>query len=269
VNLSRFALQFCLFAVGIVAASASPLISESELKRIEAEALVALKGAKLDRDRYYYAHLIAARELNAHGFKEKAREYFSKALALPTTESKSEPAIELFHDSLRRGDDKQARLDLELALKHTSDRDTKLYLKAMADGFLDRRADSNPLLDGLQGHPMLWKQIERLMRERHYSVALAMLDRDGFVDAPITDKVTYDLLSVLVNGTRAGQLLCEPTLAQYPDAYSYSIKICSLLASLKRSGRADTVKVAEVRKFFEREKVRKPELLSAIEDLPK
>jgi hypothetical protein len=107
------------------------------------------------------------------------------------------------------------------------------------------------------------------MRQRRYPEALALLDREGFAEAPITEKITYDLLSVLVNGKRSGPLLCEPILKQYPDAYSYSIRICAALVSARAEGRVDPRRLADVREFFEHEKIRKPELLTAVEDLPR
>lgn len=247
---------------------ASPLVSPRDLKRIEAQFTAALKKEKPDPDRLYWIHVLAARELNAHGFKSKAREYFQRAMALPTKESKSEPAIELFHDSLQRGDSNQAKLDLEVALKNTSDEETRTYLKGLADGVLEGKLQGNPLATGLYGQPMVWKHLGLLMSQRRYSEALAMLDRDALEHGNIQEKITYDLLSVLVNQKRAGPLLCEPVLKKYPDAYSYSMKTCSLLLEFKTTGKKDPEKLKDVQNFFEREQVKNTEILAALKELP-
>jgi len=246
----------------------SPLVSEKDLKRIETEFATALKKEKPNADRLYWIHVLAARELSAHGFKTKAREYFQKALALPTQESKSEPAIELFHDSLQRGDEKQAKMDLELALRFASDEETRTYLKGLAEGVLEGKFKGNPLAAGLYGQPMVWKHLSLLMNQRRYSEALAMLDRSALEEGNIQEKITYDLLSVLVNQKRSGPLLCEPVLKKYPDAYSYSMKTCAILLEVRSTGKKDPEKLKDVQNFFEREKIQNTELLAALKDLP-
>ena len=75
---------------------ASPIVSQKDLTRIEAEFKRALEQQRPDVDHLYYLYLLAARELRAHGFEVKAREYYQKALTVHTSQDKSEAAIEVF-----------------------------------------------------------------------------------------------------------------------------------------------------------------------------
>jgi hypothetical protein len=252
-------------------AFSSPFGNESELSRIEKEYEALIKKEKPDAAHLFHLHLIAARELNAHGFKAKAREYYLKAMAVKTTEDKSEPAIELFHlslqDFMKSGKAEQARKDLTQALAAISDPDKKKYIQDLASGLLDGKVENNPLRAGMAGQAMLESKLVSFVEKKRYAEAFSMLDRESTSKSDIQSKITYDVLAVSVIGKKAAPLLCEETFKKYPKSYSYSVISCDLLLYYLATGSKSAAKLEKLREFFRTEKSSQKYLLSILEDL--
>lgn len=250
---------------------ASPLGDEKDLARIEKEYSALIKKEKPDAAHLFHLHLIAARELNAHGFKAKAREYYLKAIEVKTTEDKSEPAIELFHlsiqDFLKSGKPEQARKDLARALDVVTDSEKKDYLRNLASGLLDGKVENNPLRAGMAGQAMLESKLVSFIENQRYAEAFSMLDREGISKSDIQAKISYDTLAVAVIGKKAAPLLCEDTFKKYPGSYSYSMITCDVLLDYLSSGKKDAARVQKLRDFFKAEKSSQKYLLSIVENL--
>ena len=252
-------------------AAASPFGNEADLKRIEKEYEALIKKEKPDAAHLFHLHLIAARELNAHGFKAKAREYYLKSMAVKTTEDKSEPAIELFHlsiqDFLKTGKPEQARKDLATALEVVTDSEKKDYLRNLASGILDGKVENNPLRKGMAGQAMLEAKLLSFVEKKRYAEAFSMLDRESTSKSDIQSKITYDVLAVSVIGKKAAPLLCEETFKKYPKSYSYSMISCDMLLDYLATGSKNAAKLEKLREFFRTEKSSQKYLLSVLEDL--
>ncbi len=251
--------------------SASPLATEADLRRIEKEYEALIKKEKPDAAHLFHLHLIAARELNGHGFKAKAREYYLKAMDVKTTEDKSEPAIELFHlsiqDFLKSGKPEQARKDLARALEVVTDAERKDYLRNLAAGILDGKVDNNPLRKGMAGQAMLEARLVSFIESKRFAEAFSMLDREAISQSDIQSKITYDALAVSVIGKKAAPLLCEETYKKYRDSYSYSMMTCDVLLAYLSSGKKDAGKLQRLRDFFKNEGTSQKYLLSIVEGL--
>ncbi len=261
-----------IVSLSLVAALSAATAGPPGLARIEHEFQAAIEKRNPDPDRLYHLHLIAARELRLHGFGAKAQDYYKKALAIRTNEDKAEPAIEVFHHSLREfqlsGKPEQVRRDLELALRHTTDPTARSYLESMASGFLDASGPSPMLEQSLYAHPLLKRRLNFLIEQKKFPEALAMLDRESLARASVLEQVTFDALLVVVNGKASGPLLCEASLRAYPDAYALSTKACRVLVGYIETGKKDPALLADLALFYEKESIRDTSILRTLEALP-
>ncbi len=250
-NTMRAWLMISVFLCAAPSHAAAEISADSKaLASIEKELKQAIAHEKPDAAHLFHIYRIAGREFQAYGFLKQARSVYEKALAVKTDEDPSEPIIQLLQLDYLEKNLKEQKRHLAIARARIKNSDLLEYVEWYEKALVGGEKGPERFEGGLFGAPARWSMLEKLMREKKFNEAFALINPKGVEQSSLPHRITYDLLNVLVNRRKAGNLFCADDLKKYPDAYSYSIRLCKILSSYIEKGAVDPAAWQSLESFF-------------------
>lgn len=244
---------------------ATPL--QVEVEKLEKEMVDELNKKNVGPETIFYHYLLAGRETLTLGADEYSKKYFTKALEMNVTANKTEAYVDLIalaHRNKNEAEKKKLIQDFSIYFEKNPQHlnpQMKSYLEYLKSG----RPDAS--LEPYFGYYTSMIDLENLIKKKSYLEAYLMMNPKGLKGADIGLKTTYDLLNVLVNKKKTKKFLCMDTYKKFPNAFSYSVKICGAIEQYMKEGKVASTRIDDLKKYFEKNHQDKSFLLSALEDL--
>jgi hypothetical protein len=251
---------------------ALPQSANEELitEELEQRLLREFKAANPSGDQQILIYSMVGQELLFYSQDEKAKSYLEKAIDAQGTEDKTQAYLDLImlETKYRRQ---------ETALQHITELESywkehpKTRVKELAEIVQDlRRLNSGEDLEGLTtflASVGISQRFTQLMKAGHYAQALSLVNNEQVGDSTIVIKTKVDLLRSLTRGRAQSELLCADTFAQYPNAYSYSMMICSILHDYQKEGTLNLETFKRLEEYFKHDHKHESYLLQMVKKL--
>ncbi|HXH74753.1 MAG TPA: hypothetical protein VNJ08_07290 [Bacteriovoracaceae bacterium] len=209
------------------------------------------KLEKTQPEKVYWLYLAGARELTLFHYKEKASQYYEKALK---TNPKSEDKTEIYIQLVNLNRDNKSKVES--------------YLKNLDQWFESHPEKATPEIKewmkvvkgttpvkNVPPFLLRWAtdhKIVELMKENKFKEAYSLVSPEGLEVKDINSKIEYDVLSSLVVGKESPRLYCGPALKKYPNSIAWPIRICRYLTDWK-NGTKSTESVSTIRQQLKTE----------------
>ncbi len=211
----------------------SPLWAELDKAAMKSMETILKKYAidqKLTSDKKFSLYATAALELEQFGFKEKASEYFKKAIELEASAPNSTQKFDLYTEYLfhlsKQDQNKAREFYFQKYKKEVANSDYPKKDELIS--FWDNHFSEEPKQDKPFFNQFYKDQkIKSYFEEKKYKEAFALVKDQQLKDANINMKLEYDTLATINHEKK--QLYCLDMLNDYPDSYSIPVEICRYL----------------------------------------
>jgi len=244
---------------------------DTKIAEIEKVILEKMQQTSLSNKEKYFIYNMAGREFYYYQKYDKSAEYYQKSIETGFDTNLSEAYINLIAISLTKKDQSNFNKQVEIAnnyfAKNKEYKTTEIdqYMQMMTNFAKNNFSGEVP---AFYGHYQKTMQLEKLIKEKNYRDAIALLNPLAIAESNNYDmESTYDLLNVLTNGSKVSHLLCSKTLKKYPNSFSYSVIICDNLTFYLKNKKLSTEKVQYLTKYFKEINQNKSYLLTALQDL--
>ncbi|WP_157868276.1 tetratricopeptide repeat protein [Halobacteriovorax marinus] len=218
-----------IFFVFILVMSPSLYAQELNLETIEKMFLEEIQKAQSNDKDKYFLYSLAARELYAHKYYDKAVEYYEKAKGLKVSEDKTEVYVNLMAiDFAKSKSISKSRYDEAMKYfkdsKKIENKEIARYMNFINESFFQK--DGAKSFKGFYGEFTKQKSIQALIEGKEYVKALSLMNPKGIEERDLVTRVKYDLLRSLTLGKKKFNLACNSSLEKYPNSVAWTISVC-------------------------------------------
>lgn len=208
-----------------------------------------------NEERKTLVYLIAGQEFLFHKDYKNAKKFYQLAINTKGQEDKTQAYIDLILIAQLQDNEAEARTILqELKTyvkaheKYQSDALTE-YL-AELENYLSEEPHHRAQVAGYLRQAAREKNFAQAMKDHDYLLALSYINLERVPESGIIMQTKVDLLRSLTGGPSGRELFCAPTFKKHPNAFSYSMMICSLLHDYHARRPLDQQKLSQLEDYF-------------------
>ena len=217
--------------------------------------------SKLTDAQSFSLNATVAMELKQYGYKDKATEYFKKAIELADKAPKKSEKYDLYTEylfHLVKTNEAQAKTFYEKTYKPTLEKSSYEKKDGLLSFWSNHFSKDPKINQPFFNQYYKDKKIKSLIEEKKYSEAYKIIEGADLKEANINSQLEFDVLSTLNH--KKGKLYCLNMLNEYPESYAITVETCRYLKDRK-------LKFGTLQALEKRTKEEQPQLLYIVKAL--